>query len=91
MTIRTSPGLRKSTLAAALLAATVMAGCTATPHSPDGADQARSKLTVLQRDATLSTLAPVALRRAEAAVLLAELPELGTLNRQQIAALAGVS
>lgn len=45
------------------------------PKVPDGAAQVRSKLTELQSDPQLATLAPVAIKEADAAVRLAEEPQ----------------
>ena len=61
------------TLMASVLSATLLVGC-AGPKVPDGATQVRGKLTELQSDSRLATLAPVAIREAEAAVRLAEEP-----------------
>jgi outer membrane protein OmpA-like peptidoglycan-associated protein len=62
-------------VSALLFAAPLMlAGCAATPTSPDGADQVRAKLTQLQSDPALAGRVPVALEEAEAAVALAEQP-----------------
>jgi outer membrane protein OmpA-like peptidoglycan-associated protein len=51
-----------------------LAGCATAPVSPDGADEARAKLTRLQTDPELATRAPVALKEAETAVIAAEQP-----------------
>lgn len=51
-----------------------LAACTATPISPDGAAEARSKLTALQNDANLADRARVEVREAETAVSVAEKP-----------------
>lgn len=66
---------RVSALTAALVVASALAGCATTPHSPAGAEQVRGKLSALQSNADLSTRAPVAIKNAEEAVVLAELPE----------------
>lgn len=47
----------------------------ASPKAPDGAAQVRTKLTQLQSDSKLATLAPVAIKEAETALLLAEKPQ----------------
>jgi len=75
MMIRIPQKFRMSVLTASLLAVTTLAGCAATPRSPAGADEVRSKLSGLQRNPDLSTRAPVAIKNAEEAVVLAELPE----------------
>jgi outer membrane protein OmpA-like peptidoglycan-associated protein len=62
------------TLVAAALAAVFLAGCSAAPTRPEGADSARAKLTRLQSDPQLASRAPVALQKAEAAVRAAEQP-----------------
>ncbi|HEY8941858.1 MAG TPA: DUF4398 domain-containing protein, partial [Cellvibrio sp.] len=56
-----------------LFSAMLLVGC-AGPKVPDGASQVRSKLTQLQSDPQLATLAPVAIKEADAAVRLAEEP-----------------
>ncbi|HTC53648.1 MAG TPA: OmpA family protein [Steroidobacteraceae bacterium] len=63
------------TLIAAAVAAIVLAACATTPTKPDGAAEARSKLTQLQSDPNLAGRAPQALEAADAAVRLAEQPE----------------
>lgn len=52
----------------------IIAGCASSAKKPDGADAVRSNLSQLQADANLATLAPVALKEAEAAVTSAEQP-----------------
>ncbi len=56
--------------AVALLAS----ACSSAPTKPDGADAARAKLTQLQANQELAGRAPVAIKEAEAAVALAEVP-----------------
>ena len=51
-----------------------LAGCATTPVSPDGAADARAKLTRLQADPDLANRAPVAIQEAETAVRVAEEP-----------------
>ncbi|MGQ0700901.1 MAG: OmpA family protein [Panacagrimonas sp.] len=51
-----------------------LAACSAALTKPDGADDARTKLTKLQSDPQLASLAPVAIKEAEAAVVAAEVP-----------------
>jgi outer membrane protein OmpA-like peptidoglycan-associated protein len=62
-------------LVAAAVAAILLAACATVPGKPDGAAEARNKLTQLQSDPTLAGRAPQALEAAEAAVTLAEQPE----------------
>jgi outer membrane protein OmpA-like peptidoglycan-associated protein len=52
----------------------LLASCAMAPESPQGAAQARSKLTALQNDPRLAGQAPVEIREAEAAVRIAEQP-----------------
>lgn len=52
----------------------LLSACAGTPTAPVGADQARNKLTKLQADPQLATLAPVAIKEAEVAVIAAEQP-----------------
>jgi outer membrane protein OmpA-like peptidoglycan-associated protein len=62
-------------VACALLAAAVLAGCTAAPTKPDGADSLRSRLTQLQSNPELASRAPLAIKDAEVAVTAAEMPQ----------------
>ena len=62
------------TLAAAVLAAIALTGCATAPLPPQGAAEARTKLTRLQSDPNLAERAPVALKEAEVAVRIAEEP-----------------
>lgn len=62
-------------LVAAAVAAILLAACATVPSTPDGAAEARNKLTQLQSDPTLAGRAPQALEAAETAVTLAEQPE----------------
>jgi outer membrane protein OmpA-like peptidoglycan-associated protein len=57
---------------AVAVAAAVLAGCASAPVKPAGSEAVRAKLTALQSDATLANSAPVAMKDAEAAVILAE-------------------
>lgn len=66
--------MKTHTLIAAAAAAILLAACAAAPVKPDGAEQVRSKLTQLQSDPNLGSLAPVAMKAAEAAVVAAEVP-----------------
>jgi len=61
-------------LAAVVAVALLAAACASTPETPQGAVQARADLTQLQSDPKLGTLAPEAIREAEAAVIAAEAP-----------------
>jgi outer membrane protein OmpA-like peptidoglycan-associated protein len=51
-----------------------LAACATTPVSPDGAAEARAKLTRLQADPNLANRAPVAIQEADTAVRAAEAP-----------------
>jgi outer membrane protein OmpA-like peptidoglycan-associated protein len=62
-------------LVATAVAAVLLAACATAPLKPDGAAQARNKLTQLQADPNLATRAPQAIEAADAAVRLAEQPE----------------
>ena len=62
-------------LVAAAVAVALLAGCASAPRMPDGAAAARSKLTQLQSDPQLATLAPVAMKDADSAVRVAEQPQ----------------
>ena len=73
MNRRKYPMLRS--MIAIAVAATLAVGCATAPEAPAGSAQVRTKLTALQRDAKLATLAPVALKDAEQAVQRAEVPE----------------
>jgi outer membrane protein OmpA-like peptidoglycan-associated protein len=63
------------TLIAAAVASVLLAGCAAAPAAPEGASEARAKLTQLQSDPNLASRAPAAIKEAEAAVRTAEQPE----------------
>ena len=63
------------TLIAATVAAILAAACATAPMRPDGAAEARAKLTQLESDPNLSTRAPAAIKDAEAAMRTAEIPE----------------
>lgn len=62
-----------TSLISILLTAVLLTAC-AGPKVPDGAAQVRSKLTQLQSDPQLASLAPVSIKEAEAAVRIAEEP-----------------
>lgn len=61
-----------------------LAGCAAQPSMPQGAADARSKLTQLQADPQLNTRAPVALKAAEDAVVVAEQPRKDQAEEQAL-------
>ena len=63
------------TLIAAAVASVLLAGCAAAPAAPEGASEARAKLTQLQSDPNLASRAPAAIKEADAAVRTAEQPE----------------
>jgi len=63
------------TLIATAVAAVLLAACAAAPVTPQGAAEVRVRLTQLQSDPKLATLAPVAIEEADAAVRAAEQPE----------------
>jgi outer membrane protein OmpA-like peptidoglycan-associated protein len=62
-------------LIATTVAAVLLAACAAAPVKPDGAADARSKLTQLQSDPNLAGRAPLAVKEADAAVQVAEQPQ----------------
>ena len=66
----------RSTLVAAAVASILLAACTTAPVKPDGAAEARVKLTQLQSDPNLASRAAAAIKDADAAVRTAEQPEL---------------
>jgi outer membrane protein OmpA-like peptidoglycan-associated protein len=63
------------TLIAASVAALLLAACAAAPVKPDGAAEARDKLTQLQSDPNLASRAPMAMQEADTAVRAAEQPQ----------------
>jgi outer membrane protein OmpA-like peptidoglycan-associated protein len=65
--------LWKRSLIGVAIAASLL-GCTTVPKQPAGAAEVRARLTALQSDAALATLAPVAIKDAELAVRQAEVP-----------------
>ena len=65
----------RKTLIASAVALVLLAACAAAPVKPDGAAEARSKLTQLQSDPNLAGRAPVAVKEADAAVQAAEQPQ----------------
>jgi outer membrane protein OmpA-like peptidoglycan-associated protein len=66
----------RGTLIATAVASILLAACTSAPVKPDGAAEARVKLTQLQTDPNLASRAAVAIKDADAAVRAAEQPEL---------------
>lgn len=62
-------------LTAVALASFFIAACSTGPGRPDGADNARARLTQLQSDPELASRAPVAIQEAELAVRAAEKPQ----------------
>jgi outer membrane protein OmpA-like peptidoglycan-associated protein len=82
--MNTIPHTLKS-LAMFATAALMLSACASSPSSPDGAAAVRSKLTQLQGESQLATLAPVEIRDAEDAVRVAETPERDTaLSRHRV-------
>jgi outer membrane protein OmpA-like peptidoglycan-associated protein len=63
------------TLIAVAVTSVIITGCATTAIQPEGASDARNKLTQLQSDSQLSTRAPVAIKDAELAVRAAEQPQ----------------
>ena len=63
------------TLVATTVASVLLAACAVTPLKPDGASEARNKLTQLQSDPNLTNRAPLAIKEADAAVRAAEQPQ----------------
>jgi outer membrane protein OmpA-like peptidoglycan-associated protein len=68
-------GTLRTTLIAAAVASIVLGGCAAAPVKPDGAMEARAKLTQLQADPNLASRAAAAIKDADVAVRAAEQPE----------------
>jgi outer membrane protein OmpA-like peptidoglycan-associated protein len=64
------------TLIATAVASVLLAACTTAPVKPDGASEARAKLTQLQSNPDLASRAAVAIKDADAAVHAAEQPEI---------------
>jgi outer membrane protein OmpA-like peptidoglycan-associated protein len=59
----------------AAVAAALLAACASTPMKPAGSAEVRAKLVALQSNTQLANGAPVALKDAEAAVTVAEMPQ----------------
>jgi outer membrane protein OmpA-like peptidoglycan-associated protein len=68
-------GTLPRTLIAAAVASILLAACATAPVKPDGAAEARAKLTQLQSDPNLASRAAAAIKDADAAVRTAEQPE----------------
>jgi outer membrane protein OmpA-like peptidoglycan-associated protein len=71
--MRTTHNIWYRSAIAAAVAAALFTGCATAPTKPAGSQEVRAKLIALQGDASLSTLAPVAMKAAELAVAQAEL------------------
>src|SRR3984885_8459331 len=65
----------RRTLIATTVTSVLLAACAAATVKPDGAEEARNKLTQLQSDPNLATRAPVAMKEADSAVRVAEQPQ----------------
>ncbi len=65
----------RNTLIGTAVASLMLAACTTAPVKPDGAAEARVKLTQLQADPDLASRAAAAIKDADAAVRVAEQPE----------------
>lgn len=63
------------TLVATTVASVLLAACAVAPLKPDGAAEARNKLTRLQSDPNLANRVPLAIKEADAAVRAAEQPQ----------------
>jgi len=71
-----------------VLIALSLAACSASPKRPDGADNARSRLTQLQSDPQLASRAPVEIREADLAVRAAEEPQKDLLLARHLVVIA---
>jgi outer membrane protein OmpA-like peptidoglycan-associated protein len=76
------------TLVAVVASSVLLVACSTTSTRPEGATDARSKLTQLQSDPQLATRAPVALNEAELAVRAAEQPQQDTELAQHLVFIA---
>jgi len=74
-TINHRGGTPGRTLIATTVASVLLAACAAAPVKPDGAAEARNKLTQLQTDPNLASRAPQAMKEADTAVQAAEQPQ----------------
>ncbi|AXS83764.1 MULTISPECIES: OmpA family protein [Marinobacter] len=70
--LRPVPGVK--TITVVLLSSLLLTACAMSPTSPDGSEDVRAKLTMLQQNPDMMNYARVELRDAEAAVQLAEQP-----------------
>jgi len=68
--------VRRTLIATAVASILLAAACATAPVKPDGAAEARGKLTQLQSDPNLASRAAAAIKDADAAVRTAEQPEL---------------
>lgn len=75
-------------LAVAITTALLMTACASSIPTPDGAVTARNKLTMLQSNSQLASLAPIEIQNAELAVLAAEHPERDKLLSNHLVILA---
>jgi outer membrane protein OmpA-like peptidoglycan-associated protein len=75
MNIRTIRNPVRATLIAVAVSSALLTACASKPPVSDGPAQARARLTQLQSDSRLASLAPVAMNEAGDAVTLAEKPE----------------
>lgn len=69
------PGRNMRMLVASAVASVLFTACSTAPTQPEGANDARSKLTQLQSDPQLAARAPVAIKEAELAARAAEQPQ----------------
>ena len=60
---------------AVAVAGAIFAGCASVPKKPAGSEAVRAKLTALQSDTSLANSAPVAMKDAETAVVVAEMAQ----------------
>jgi outer membrane protein OmpA-like peptidoglycan-associated protein len=73
--MKNSLKLTTRSMIAVAVAAALFAGCASAPMKPAGSAEVRAKLTALQSDTSLANSAPVAMKDAEAAVLVAEMAQ----------------
>jgi len=77
-----------TTFLSVLIIGLLVTACSSAPKVPNGASDARNKLTQLQSNSQLATRAPVAIKEAEAAVRAAEEPRKDTDYAQHLVYLA---
>lgn len=83
------PSLPKSASIAAAVALTLLlSACSSAPTKPDGAEDLRTRLTMLQSNPDLSSRAPLAIQEADAAVTAAENPQPDKVLAQHLVYLA---